>query len=63
MKLNNKIILLTILALLVVFATGCELTLNPAEAEDGIQASGTVEAVEVVIASEKGGRIAEVWAN
>jgi len=63
MKTYYKIILLTILVLMVAFTTGCELALSPTEAEDSIQASGTVEAVEVMIAAEKGGRIAEVWAK
>lgn len=65
-------ILLTILTLLVLFTTSCEFSvsdldipqLSTQNEDDGsIQASGTVEAVEVVISSEEGGRVAEVLAN
>ncbi len=72
MKAKNRMILLTILTLLVLFATSCEFSVsdldipqlsNQNEDDGSIQASGTVEAVEVVISSEEGGRVAEVFAN
>ncbi len=72
MKAKNRMILLTILTLLVLFTTSCEFSvsdldipqLSTQNEDDGsIQASGTVEAVEVVISSEEGGRVAEVLAN
>jgi multidrug efflux pump subunit AcrA (membrane-fusion protein) len=40
--------------------TGCSST---TDVEDEIYASGTIEAVDVMISTEKGGRIAEVWAR
>ncbi len=65
MKSNREVILLTILALITLFGVGCELTLpqlsTQNEGENAIQASGTVEAVEVVISSEEGGRVSEVF--
>jgi len=67
MKRNNKFLLLAFLALVILLGSGCELTLpeqlSQSDDENTIQASGTVEAMEVVIAAEKGGRIAEVWAK
>jgi multidrug resistance efflux pump len=53
-------ILLTVL-LILILSTGCD-TLQSG-AEDSIQASGVVEANEVAIAPEIGGRITEVWAK
>ncbi len=41
--------------------TGC--TLSASDAESAIRASGTVEAVEVVVSAEGSGRVAEVWVN
>ncbi len=72
MNPKNRIILLVILVLLTFFGTSCELSIPDldlpqlsaqGEQDDSIQASGTVEAVEVVISSEEGGRVAEVFAN
>jgi len=67
MKSITKIILLTILVLMTLFGTGCELSLDEFTAqsddEGAIKASGTVEAVEVVVSSEGGGRVSEVFAN
>jgi HlyD family secretion protein len=64
MKIIKPLVLLTILAALAVLLTGCELPaeldFTSTEAEDVIRASGTVEAVEVVISSAEGGRVAEV---
>lgn len=53
------------LVILATFITGCTLPdvnqlLDTTEDENIIRASGTVEAVEVVISSEEGGRVAEV---
>ena len=72
MKNTNRVFLLTILALLILFGTGCELNMSELnipqlstqnEDDDTIQASGTVEAVEVVVSSEGGGRVSEVFAK
>lgn len=64
MKSNHTFILLAFFALVILFGTGCELSipkLSQSETENIIKASGTVEAVEVVISAEAGGRVAEVF--
>ncbi|MEA3351325.1 MAG: efflux RND transporter periplasmic adaptor subunit [Chloroflexota bacterium] len=57
MKPYRKIFLLTLVFMLAACTLGTE------SADEAIQASGTIEAVEVTIAAEKGGQIAEVWVN
>lgn len=54
---KRYIILLIILALII---SGCD-TLFPSE-EDGLTASGVIEAVEVAVSPEIGGRVSEVFA-
>jgi len=59
MKTFRKFSLRVYLIIFVAITTGC--ALSTADNEDIIKASGAIEAVEVVISSEKGGRIAELW--
>lgn len=68
MKAKKIIVLSFLSVLMIILATSCtfeipeELTqFTQPEDENVIKASGTVEAVEVVISPEKGGRIAEVF--
>ena len=58
MKTIKQTIILMVLIALAILSSGCELTTT--EVDNLIRASGTVEAVEVVISSAEGGRIAEV---
>jgi multidrug resistance efflux pump len=60
MKTNKILILLTVLFLLIL-NTSCD-ALQSGNSES-IKASGVVEANEIVVAPEVGGRIAEIWAE
>ncbi len=63
---KNKRVLIPIIVIVVLSAVGLIWYFsqgNGASAEGAIQASGTVEAVEVAIASEISGRVAEVFAE
>ncbi len=61
MKTNRKMILLTALLIVVIVSTSCDALQS--DSGEIIQASGVVEANQVVVAPEVGGRIAEVWAK
>ncbi len=57
----RKFILLVLVPAMLIVAPGCQ-TLTAGN-NQGIQASGVVEAVEVVVSAETGGRIAEVFVS
>ncbi|MBG7609774.1 MAG: efflux RND transporter periplasmic adaptor subunit [Anaerolineae bacterium] len=58
MKISRNITLMVFLIVIATTGTGC---VGNGNQEEPIHASGTIEAVEVVISTAKGGRIAEVW--
>jgi len=60
MKTYRNSLLMVLLVVFGFLAVGCT---DTGASEGTIKASGTIEAVEVVISTEKGGRIAEVWVS
>jgi len=64
MKTYKKFLLVALLAILIASATACDVMMaDGGGSGDGIQASGVVEVVEIVVAPELGGRVAEVWVD
>ena len=66
MNSKKTILIIRIATLVMVISAACDTlpdSLTNLRDEVTIQASGVVEAKEVVIAPEIGGRIAEVWAK
>ena len=66
MKLKYHLLIVFLSILIISLVTGCDALPNgilPSQDEDTIQASGVVEANQVVIAPEVGGQIVEVWAK
>jgi len=61
MKSNRKKVFVLIPILLVIFFVGCDGIM--AGDASGLEASGVVEAVEVLVAPEVGGRVAEVYVS
>ncbi len=59
MNFTNKYKLIPILFILVLSITSCDVLM--ADGDEPLEASGVVEAVEVVISPELGGRVAEVF--
>jgi hypothetical protein len=59
MNFTNKYKLIPILFILVLSITSCDVLM--ADGDEPLEASGVVEAVEVVISPEFGGRVAEVF--
>jgi multidrug resistance efflux pump len=62
MKVIKKSILLIFGFVLLTTANACSLPFG-SEEEEILEASGTIEAVEVTIAAEQGGQIAELWVS
>ncbi len=60
MKAIKKLSLLVFAFVLLTTANACSLAIG-SEAEEVLEASGTIEAVEITIAAEQGGQIAELW--
>ncbi len=60
MKTCRNIAHIVFLIVVAILASGCSSSVN---VEDAIRASGTIESVDVMISTEKGGRIAEVWVS
>jgi multidrug resistance efflux pump len=61
MRLIRKILLFVLLVYVTISITGCDAIM--ADKDDGLGASGVVEAVEVVISPELGGRVVQVYVN
>ncbi|MBU0511074.1 MAG: efflux RND transporter periplasmic adaptor subunit [Chloroflexi bacterium] len=62
MKIYRKFLVAALLTILIASATACDAIMadGGGGGVDGIQASGVVEAIEIVVAPELGGRVAEV---
>jgi multidrug resistance efflux pump len=63
MKFLRHIIRLTLIFVLLIVTTACDIMLEDSGNKDGLQASGVVEAIEIVIAPEIGGRVTTVWVS
>ncbi len=63
MKLIKQIFRISIFLVLMMAATACDIMLEDGGNNDSLQASGVVEAIEIVVAPEIGGRIAKVWVS
>ncbi len=64
MEIYKKFLLVALLTILITAATACDVIMADSDGSgDGIQASGVVEAIEIVVAPELGGRVAEVWVD
>ena len=62
MKTTHKLAFYSAIILLILFATGCD-SLNLTGGDEAqLQASGIVEAVDVIVSPEQAGRVAEVYA-
>ncbi len=62
MKAIKKLSLLVFMFVLLTTANACSLPIG-SEGEEVLEASGTIEAIEVTIAAEQGGQIAELWVS
>ena len=60
MKVYRNIAHMVFLIVVAILGSGCS---SSANVEVAIHASGTIESVDVMISTEKGGRIAEVWVS
>jgi HlyD family secretion protein len=64
MKIPKQIILIPLLVLLILFTSACDILMDTGGSTSGeIQASGVVEAIEISLAPEIGGRIAKVFVH
>jgi HlyD family secretion protein len=63
MNLLRRIFRLTLVLVLLIVTTACDIMLEDAGSKNGLQASGVVEAIEIVIAPEIGGRVTTVWVS
>jgi multidrug resistance efflux pump len=53
----------SILVMCTLFVGGCDIMLENGTSAKGLQASGVVETVEIIIASETAGRVEKVWVS
>jgi len=63
MKTTHKLAFYSVIIALILFATGCDSLNLTGGDEAGLQASGIVEAVDVIVSPEQAGRVAEVYAG
>jgi len=63
MKFIRRITGFTFALALSMITTACDIMLDDVGNNTGLQASGVVEAVEVVIAPEVGGKVAKIWVS
>jgi multidrug resistance efflux pump len=63
MKIIRNLLGLPIVIGFIMIGTACDIMLEDGGNKDGLQASGVVEAIEIVVAPEIGGKIAEVWVS
>jgi len=64
MKIPKLILIITFFVLSIIGASACDILLDEGgNASGDLQASGVVEAIEIVLAPEIGGRIAKVFVN
>ena len=62
MKTTHKLAFYSVIILLILFAAGCDSLNLTGGDETRLQASGIVEAVDVIVSPEQAGRVAEVYA-